>query len=243
MGALIVGLGNPGPEYETTRHNIGFLAIDALLDRLQSVNSQSAGSKFKCELYKGRLSYASDDFFIAKPQTFMNRSGFSVQALSAWYRIPPENILVIHDDLDIQPGFMRCKSGGGDAGHNGLKSISQCLGTPNYYRLRLGIGRPKKEDSGEAANSPVHSWVLGRMRQDECDSLANILPQIIDCIEAFVSGDTKKALRLGTLNPPKPPKPERKPKQNQSQNQEDLLKDLQASIEERARKHKTEESS
>jgi len=207
MSALIVGLGNPGLQYATTRHNIGFLAIDALLDAMQQVSSQS-GTKFSCELHKGSIPPSSSEnkgrsaiepCFVAKPQTFMNLSGACVQPLSAWYRILPERILVVHDDLDIVPGYMRYKCGGGDAGHNGLKSITERLGTPNYYRLRLGIGRPPH-------GGAVHPWVLGGLSQGDCDQLSALMPQIIDCIRAFVQGDVTLAARLGTLNPPKPPK-------------------------------------
>jgi len=208
MNALIVGLGNPGLQYATTRHNIGFLATDALLDAMQQVSSQS-GSKFACELHKGIIPLSSsgpsgsksavEPCFVAKPQTFMNLSGACVQPLSAWYRIPPERILVVHDDLDIVPGYMRYKCGGGDAGHKGLKSITERLGTPNYYRLRLGIGRPPH-------GGAVHPWVLGGLSQGDCDQLFALMPQIIDCIRAFVQGDLTLAARLGTLNPPKPPK-------------------------------------
>jgi len=201
MSALIVGLGNPGLQYATTRHNIGFLAIDALLDAMQQVSAQS--TKFSGELFKGSITAGSNSLvepcFVAKPQTFMNLSGACVQPLSAWYRIPPERILVVHDDLDIVPGYMRYKCGGGDAGHNGLKSITERLGTPNYYRLRLGIGRPPH-------GGAVHPWVLGGLSQADCDQLFALMPQIIDCIRAFVQGDVALATRLGTLNPPKPPK-------------------------------------
>ncbi|MFR4117803.1 MAG: aminoacyl-tRNA hydrolase [Bilophila wadsworthia] len=140
VAGLIVGLGNPGKQYESTRHNMGFLFVDELLREAKNVSSMS-GDKFRCELWKAALPGSPDQWLIAKPQTFMNLSGECVQPLAAWHRLLPENILVVHDELDIAPGRMKFKKGGGNAGHNGLKSITQRLGTPDFYRLRLGIGR------------------------------------------------------------------------------------------------------
>ena len=139
VAGLIVGLGNPGKQYESTRHNMGFLFVDELLREAKNVSSMS-GDKFRCELWKAALPGSPDQWLIAKPQTFMNLSGECVQPLAAWHRLLPENILVVHDELDIAPGRMKFKKGGGNAGHNGLKSITQRLGTPDFYRLRLGIG-------------------------------------------------------------------------------------------------------
>ena len=138
VAGLIVGLGNPGKQYESTRHNMGFLFVDELLREAKNVSSMS-GDKFRCELWKAALPGSPDQWLIAKPQTFMNLSGECVQPLAAWHRLLPENILVVHDELDIAPGRMKFKKGGGNAGHNGLKSITQRLGTPDFYRLRLGI--------------------------------------------------------------------------------------------------------
>ena len=135
VAGLIVGLGNPGKQYESTRHNMGFLFVDELLREAKNVSSMS-GDKFRCELWKAALPGSPDQWLIAKPQTFMNLSGECVQPLAAWHRLLPENILVVHDELDIAPGRMKFKKGGGNAGHNGLKSITQRLGTPDFYRLR-----------------------------------------------------------------------------------------------------------
>ena len=147
--ALIAGLGNPGPEYAETRHNAGFRFLEALLP---------AGTGFKPEhRFAGqvaRVILGGSDVWLLKPDTFMNHSGESVAKLAHFYKIPVESILVAHDDLDLLPGVVRLKLGGGDGGHNGLKDITEKLGA-NYVRLRIGIGHP-----GDAAQ--VASYVLRR---------------------------------------------------------------------------------
>ena len=134
---LIVGLGNPGKEYAETRHNVGFMVADGV----QNAYGLPAFTK-KCKglVSKGRV--AGEDVVVLKPQTFMNLSGESVQAAVAFYKLKAGDVLVIHDELDMLPGQLKFKVGGGDAGHNGLKSITQLLGTADYARLRFGIGRP-----------------------------------------------------------------------------------------------------
>ena len=138
---LIVGLGNPGPAYRSTRHNIGFMVIDKLLEDLPHNNITK--KSFFGELYK------SKDLLLLKPTTFMNLSGKSVQAVANFYKINSSDILVIHDDLDLSFGAVRIKIGGGNGGHNGLKSIDAAIGR-EYCRLRLGIGKP--EHKGMVAN-------------------------------------------------------------------------------------------
>src|SRR5690242_1961689 len=133
---LIVGLGNPGPKYELTRHNIGFLAADYMLDKL--------GAEFSKLGFSGkiaRLDWQNQPCLFLKPATFMNRSGQAVQEAVSFHKIPLENVIVIHDELDLSLGELRLKKGGGDGGHNGLKDITRLLG-PDYLRVRLGIGRP-----------------------------------------------------------------------------------------------------
>ena len=133
---LIVGLGNPGPEYEATRHNVGFWFVDHLADKLKA-DARPAGQVLR----QGR--HAPVKLWLLEPTTFMNRSGQSVAALANFYKIEPDEILVIHDDLDLPPGGIRLKQGGGNGGHNGLKDIQARLGTPDFWRLRLGIGHPR----------------------------------------------------------------------------------------------------
>ncbi|MCV7259232.1 aminoacyl-tRNA hydrolase [Mycobacterium shimoidei] len=135
---LVVGLGNPGPNYAATRHNLGFMVADLLAARL--------GSKFKahkksgCEIVTGRLGGRS--VVLAKPRSYMNESGRQVAPLAKFYSVPPADIIVIHDDLDLDFGRIRLKLGGGEGGHNGLRSVAAALGTKDFQRVRIGIGRP-----------------------------------------------------------------------------------------------------
>lgn len=183
MDGMIVGLGNPEPKYLDTRHNLGFLVVDELISRCGA--SSLSGGKFKAELWKARVS--GGDWLLVKPQTYMNLSGESVQPLAAWHRLEPPQILVIHDDLDLAPGRMKFKKGGGNAGHNGLKSITQMLGTPDFYRLRLGIGRPQV---GETIG-----WVLGRLSSADRLAFENMLPTVRLCVDQFAAGEMSAALR------------------------------------------------
>ena len=134
---LIVGLGNPGEEYENTRHNAGFQVVDAL--------AKDAGANYwktECGAATAKGVLADVDVVFAKPMSFMNVSGGPVKQLCNAYGVSPDHLIVVHDDLDIEPGRIRVKCGGGSGGHNGLKSITEKLGTPDYFRVRIGIGRP-----------------------------------------------------------------------------------------------------
>ncbi len=160
IGGVLVGLGNPGSQYATTRHNMGFLTLEAFLKAMAKNYrvDQFSTSKFNGITFK--LTYKNADWICAFPQTFMNLSGDCVQPLLAWYKVSPEQLYVIHDELDLIPGRIQLKKGGGNAGHNGLKSISTRLGTQDYFRLRMGIGRPK--DSAVVSN-----YVLSGFGQDK----------------------------------------------------------------------------
>lgn len=190
VAGLIVGLGNPGRRYENTRHNMGFLTVDALLREARGVTALS-GSKFRCDLWKAELRApgAAVPWLVAKPVTFMNLSGECVQPLAAWHRIGPDRILVIHDELDLPPGRMKFKKGGGNAGHNGLKSISERLGTPDFYRLRLGIGR-----SPHGGDDTIN-WVLGRFSPEEQAAFEQMLPTVLRVLDLFAAGDVEAATR------------------------------------------------
>ncbi|SFZ76101.1 aminoacyl-tRNA hydrolase [Chitinimonas taiwanensis] len=153
---LVVGLGNPGNEYIDTRHNAGFWWVDALAREL-GVHLQLE-SKFH-----GLAARSRDDVWLLQPTTYMNRSGQSVAALARFYKIPPEAILVVHDELDLLPGEAKLKQGGSHAGHNGLKDIQALLGTANFWRLRLGVGHPRTLN----LNQSVVDFVLQRPRQNE----------------------------------------------------------------------------
>ncbi|WP_338890082.1 aminoacyl-tRNA hydrolase [Rhodococcus sovatensis] len=136
--ALIVGLGNPGSQYETTRHNAGFMVADVLADRIGA--KFSSHKKSNSDIVTARL--GDQSVIVAKPRTFMNLSGQPVASLARFYSVEPANIVVIHDELDIDFGTIRLKLGGGEGGHNGLRSITQHLGTKDYLRVRVGVGRP-----------------------------------------------------------------------------------------------------
>lgn len=164
---LCVGLGNPGHQYLMTRHNIGFMAIDTIL---HSYDFPISKKKFQSEYTERKI----NEFFVGllKPQTYMNLSGSAVQSALAFYKLKPEQMLVIHDDLDLIPGQIKIKLGGGAGGHNGLKSIDQSIGN-NYWRLRLGIGHPGDRHL-------VNNHVLSAFHNSDHDWLANLLQKIAE---------------------------------------------------------------
>ncbi|MGN6379187.1 MAG: aminoacyl-tRNA hydrolase [Gaiellales bacterium] len=146
---LVVGLGNPGARYRATRHNAGYMVVDRIAERLDG-GWRSRFSGLLCELRDGDQRVA-----LLKPQTYMNDSGRSVSAALRFYKLPPERLLVVHDEIDLQLGDVRAKLGGGLAGHNGLRSVVQHMGTQDFARVRLGVGRPERGDP-----RPVVDWVL-----------------------------------------------------------------------------------
>ena len=157
---LIVGLGNPGPEYEQTRHNAGFWLVDQLANSLPGCRLQRE-SRFNAFVAKTNI--AGNEVWLLEPQTFMNRSGQSVGGLARFFKILPDEILVVHDELDLAPGIAKLKKGGSSGGHNGLKDITAALGTQDYWRLRLGIGHPRTM----GIQQPVADFVLHRPRKEE----------------------------------------------------------------------------
>ena len=173
---LIVGLGNPGPQYESTRHNAGFWWIEQVSDEHGVRLSQEA----KFFGHAGRLRSGDSEAWLLKPGTFMNRSGQSVTALAKFYKIPPEAILVVHDELDLPPGTAKLKKGGGNGGHNGLKDISAHLGTQDYWRLRLGIGHPG--DRNAVVNYVLHTPSNPEMQliEESMDASAALLPMLLE---------------------------------------------------------------
>ncbi|MCK9214896.1 MAG: aminoacyl-tRNA hydrolase [Rhodoferax sp.] len=197
MIKLFVGLGNPGPEYEQTRHNAGFWWLEALARELK-VNLTADKS------YHGlvaRTSINGQSVWLLEPQTFMNLSGKSVAALANFFKIPPQNILVAHDDLDIAPGDAKLKLGGSHAGHNGLRDIHAQLGTDQYWRLRLGIGHPGNK-------SEVLHWVLKKPVLDHRIAIDQAIDRALKALPQFLSGDMEQATRLvHTSKPPRPGKP------------------------------------
>lgn len=159
---LIVGLGNPGAEYAKTRHNVGFMVADALADKY---GFSPFRSKFDGLIAEGKI--GDEKVYLLKPQTYMNLSGNSVVKAATFYKILPQNIVVIHDDMDLPVGKLKAKIGGGAGGHNGLKSIDAAI-TPNYNRIRVGVGHP--QGGGEA----VVNYVLGGFSKADAEAIAKV---------------------------------------------------------------------
>jgi len=185
---LIVGLGNPGKEYEATRHNAGFW----LVERLAADGHAPFRAEAKFHGLAAKASLERQEVWLLKPQTYMNASGRSVAALAGFYKIAPAEILVVHDELDLPPGAAKLKKGGGHAGHNGLRDIAAALKTPDFWRLRLGIGHP-----GDRAR--VADFVLHPPRKEEAEAIGDALEQSLTVIASLARGDFAGAMhRLHT---------------------------------------------
>lgn len=174
---LVVGLGNPGKQYASHRHNVGFMATDELANL---VRAEDFREKFTARFAKA--SHAGDQLVLLQPQTFMNESGRSVQPASAFFKVEPRNVLVVHDELDLPFGEMRLKVGGGHAGHNGLRSLIQHLGTPEFARLRFGVGRPPADFRGEVAD-----FVLSGFDEAERTKLPDLIRTAAEAVALVVS--------------------------------------------------------
>ncbi|MGF0308865.1 MULTISPECIES: aminoacyl-tRNA hydrolase [Rhodococcus] len=180
--ALIVGLGNPGPQYEKTRHNVGFMVADALAGRIGG--AFSSHKKSNSDIVQARLGRRS--VVVAKPRTFMNLSGQPVAALARFFSIDAANIVVVHDELDIDFGALRLKLGGGEGGHNGLRSISQHLSTKDYLRVRVGVGRPP-------GRMDPASFVLKPFSAAERKDLGVVVEEAADAAELLLSAGLEAA--------------------------------------------------
>ncbi|MDP3842219.1 MAG: aminoacyl-tRNA hydrolase [Oxalobacteraceae bacterium] len=190
---LIVGLGNPGPEYEQTRHNAGFWLVDNLANSVARCRLQRE-SRFNALVAK--TSIAGQEVWLLEPQSFMNRSGQSVGGLARFYKIMPDEVLVVHDELDIAPGLAKIKKGGSSGGHNGLKDVSAALGTQDYWRLRIGIGHPRALNLQQA----VVDFVLHRPRKDEQMLIDEAIARSIDVIPLLCEGKFEAAtMQLHTI--------------------------------------------
>ena len=181
---LIVGLGNPGPQYAGHRHNVGFWVVEQL-----QPSGWSRESKFKADLVKTRVS--GEDCWLMKPATFMNASGEAVGAFARFHRLAPDDIVVIHDELDIAPGSVRVKQGGGHGGHNGVRDIESHLGSPNFWRLRIGIGHPRALN----LNQDVADFVLHAPRLEEKIAIDRAVDEVVRELPAILRGDTAAAQR------------------------------------------------
>jgi peptidyl-tRNA hydrolase, PTH1 family len=202
MIKLLVGLGNPGPEYEDTRHNAGFWWLEAVARELKVALQPDRAYFGKV----GRTTMDGRPLWLLEPMTYMNRSGQSVAALARFFKIAPEEVLVAHDELDLPPGELKLKKGGGHAGHNGLRDIHAQLGTGDYWRLRIGIGHPG--DKSEVAN-----WVLKKPAPDQREALHSSIDRGVRALPDLLADRMDKATALiHTSKPPrpKPPRPVRR---------------------------------
>ena len=203
MIKLLVGLGNPGPDYDATRHNAGFWFVDGAARALKTALVMDRS-------YHGlvaRTAFEGHTVWLLEPQTFMNLSGKSVAALARFFKINPDEILVVHDELDLAPGEAKLKFGGSHAGHNGLRDIHAQLGTGDYWRLRLGVGHP-------GVKSEVIHWVLKKPTLDHRIAIDQCIDRALNALPALLAGDMNKAMLLiHTSKPPRPklPKPDALP--------------------------------
>ncbi len=190
---LIVGLGNPGADYELTRHNAGFWLVDQL-----ARGDLRKESRFNALAAKTRI--AGNEVWLLEPQTYMNRSGQSVGALARFYKIAPDEVLVVHDELDLPPGAAKLKKGGSSGGHNGLKDITAALGTQDYWRLRIGIGHPRELK----LQQPVVDFVLHRPRAEEQVLIDRAIDNALEVIPLLCEGRHEQAMmELHTGSPGK----------------------------------------
>ncbi len=188
MIKLIVGLGNPGQQYEKTRHNAGFVFLDHLISDCGGA-WQSSG-QFQGEI--ANCTVAGNKLVLLKPMTFMNRSGLSVGSLLRYYKIKPEEMLVVHDELELPEGVIKMKRDGGHAGHNGLRDIIAHIDSRDFYRLRVGIGRP-------VAGSNIADYVLSKPSQDSCVILEKAVGLMIEKIDLLMSGNVAAINELSVV--------------------------------------------
>jgi len=195
MIRLMVGLGNPGTEYEHTRHNAGFWFIDEVARQMKTALAPDRS-------YVGlvaRVNLPGGPLWLLEPMTFMNLSGKSVSALARFFKIAPEEILVAHDELDLMPGQMKMKLGGSHAGHNGLKDIQAQLGSPDFWRLRLGIGHP-------GVKAEVINHVLRKPPAAEREAIDQSIVQALGALDLLIAGDMDRAMLKIHARPPRPKK-------------------------------------
>ncbi len=217
MIRLVVGLGNPGKEYERTRHNAGFWLVERF--------AQASGFNLRKDpKFKALVGKNAGGAWFLLPQSFMNLSGQPVQMLAGFFKIKPEEVLVVHDELDFAPGVARIKQGGGIAGHNGLRDISQRLGSHDYWRLRLGVGKPPAGADGA-------DYVLQKPAAEDKAAIDQAIERSLQVLPEMLGGDMQAAIQKLHSGEPKPaePKPEKKEvpvKEPEPQKSGGLLKSL-----------------
>lgn len=187
---LIVGLGNPGEKYDNTRHNIGFDTLDSLLKKYEPVNESSWDDNKKTKSFIKKLTIGSIPCLLAKPQTYMNNSGMAVNLLLQYYKIKPEELIVIHDELDLPLGKIQIRFGGGTAGHNGLESIIDTLKTDKFVRIRMGVGHPKGKDRGPKSevksDDSVSNYVVSHFVETEHKDVRNMKKHVQKQLELLL---------------------------------------------------------
>jgi peptidyl-tRNA hydrolase, PTH1 family len=211
---LVVGLGNPGKKYERTRHNVGFMAVDAIAAKHAF---PPAREKFSAQFT--RAFAMTNDVAILKPQTFMNDSGDSVQPAAAFLKVQVSDVIVIHDELDLPFGTVRLKKGGGHGGHNGLRSLLERLGAPDFVRVRMGVGRPPADFKGDVAD-----YVLGGFASDEAEALQAMIAAAEKAVATILKLGVQDAMNRINVAP-KPLRPH-KPKPNPEPEPEGLQTDV-----------------
>lgn len=190
MTKLVVGLGNPGAEYQETRHNVGWMALDRLIERWKA-----SGPKIQENGQVWTASVAGQKILLAKPMTYMNLSGRCVGALFRFYKCQPEDLIVIHDEMDLPVSVVRIKIGGGSGGHNGIKSIDASLGAEQtgYYRVRMGIGKPQKLEDGRKSMDPA-DYVLSPFRREEKSDMGHLLDEVDALVGLLIEGRSVEAM-------------------------------------------------
>lgn len=190
---IIAGLGNPGPKYETTRHNVGFLAVDRLVEEWKATGPADS---FRADVYQATVD--GEKILLVKPMTFMNVSGESLGPMMKFYKCAPEDLIVIHDDLDLKPLTLKLKTGGGTGGHNGLKSLDASLGGQSgYHRVRIGIGHPRGlvDESAQGKHArDVVDYVLQMFTDEELRKLDLLMDDGVRAIRMLVAGQTRQAM-------------------------------------------------
>lgn len=203
---VIVGLGNPGREYAQTKHNVGFMLVDALAEKMGITDWQS---KFDALIAEGRM--GTEKILLVKPQTYMNESGRAVGPLMNWYKLMPEQLIVAHDDMDIPAGTIRIRKKGSAGGHNGIKSVLAHLGDENFSRVRIGIGRP-------LPGWTVINHVLAPFQEEDVPKIKEAIQYLLPAVECIVTEDTDKAMNL--YNPKKVKKQKQKAEPEKQESKE-----------------------
>jgi PTH1 family peptidyl-tRNA hydrolase len=199
MLRLIAGLGNPGPDYEATRHNAGFWWLDEVARKLGAALQSDRAYQARV----ARLNRPEGPLWLVEPQTFMNLSGKSVAGLARFFKIAPSEILVAHDELDLPPGEIKLKQGGGHGGHNGLRDIHAQLGSADYWRLRIGIGHP-------GVKTEVMNYVLGKPPAPQREAIEAAVAKALGVLDQMLAGEMARATSaLHTTKPPRPKPPRR----------------------------------